>query len=143
VVITPLPGLTRLPAPEFARQFHRWGEQAREAEIHLGRVDGGLSGFHCCAARLDLRFGGFDTSFRGFDLGSGGDVIMHGVVEFLLGDRLLFCEGRVFVYVHLCSSPIRHRLGELGSSLHQLRVSLRQLPFGLCELSIRLIESAA
>jgi len=84
----------RLPAiPSIARR-------AREAGIDLRPLHRRLGGFH-------RRVGSFNCALavrrrlRGFDLGPGNPVILHGVVEVLLRDRLLFRERRIFVHVLL------------------------------------------
>ena len=65
---------------------------------------------------------------------------MRGVVEILLGDRLLLRERRIAIYVELDAALIGFRYRNLRFRQSQLRARLFQLALRLCESSLRLVQ---
>ena len=107
-------------------------------KIDASRFDRGLGGLNCGGRGRDLRLGGFHLRFGRLKLRLGRDVVLRGIVEILLRDRLLLRERRVAIDVKLDSPLVglrhrnlRFRLSQLGARLFQLALGLRQLSFRL------------
>ena len=79
-----------------------------------------------CVDHLDLRF--------------CRDIVLHGVVKILLGDRMLFSERGIAVFVELGLVLVRFGARQLRFGLLILRLSLLQLAVRLSKLSPRLVR---
>src|SRR6185369_14858393 len=76
------------------------------------------------------------------DLGLSREVVLGSVIEFLLGDGLLFGERPVTIYVELGPTLIRLGYRKLGLGLNQLRLRLCQLAIRLGHLSLCLVQGS-
>ena len=114
--------------------------QAGESQIDARGLDVGLGGLYAGGGSGDLRLGGFYLSSCGLKLRLGRHIVLRGVIEILLGDRLLFGERGIAVYVELNAALIGLRYGHLRFRQSKLRLRLFQLALSLCEPALRLIE---
>ena len=87
-----------------------------------------------------MRLGGFDSSLRCLHLCDRRQVVLIGVVDFLLRHRLLLCERGVAVGIELRAVLIRFGTAQIGTRLDQARLGLRELSVGLGKLAQGLID---
>ena len=88
-----------------------------ETQIELGSLHRGFG-------RRDRSFGGHDRGLGrldpgtgGLDLGLSGEIGLDGIIEFLVGDRLLLGQRGVAIHVELGLALIRLGLCELRLGL--------------------------
>jgi len=92
------------------------GDNACETKIQLSFFNSSLSARDARLSSLNLRF--------------GPEIGLHGVIEFLLANGILFCERRVPRHIYL-------RLAQFRFCLIQIRSGLSKISFGLVERGLK------
>ncbi len=101
--------------------------ESRESEIDARRFNRRRGGLNRGRGGSDLRLVCFDLRFCRLQLRLRGHVVLSGIVEILLGDRVLLDERRVAIHIELDAMLVCVGDGDFRLSLCQLCARLRQL----------------
>src|SRR4030095_10764116 len=92
------------------------------------------------SARYERRLCGVTSGLGGRDFGSGGEIGLDGIIQFLLGDGIFLCQRGVAIHVELGLALIRVGPQDLRVSLRKLTISLSKLTFSFSQSRSGLIE---